>query len=277
MALSDDLRDDRRPARDPDDHRRPRDVLHRARLQQRHRPAAADVAARSRRRRPTSGADTLQTFRYVTFPAMRIGAARRGAARLRAVVRRGHRHDLHRRAASRRCRSGSSRASGSRTRSPLVNVAGLVAILLSVDPGLPRDAAHSRRRRHGRRPDLSAARTTASSAGRPRRTSGDRDEDDDHGEDAGTPDDRSTHRSGLLRPGWPCSGRLDPVEECPVSDPPPPVWRSALICDLSGGFAPGSVTSTARSPRRGSSRGRPGTRAGSPCRRTSTWCRRARA
>ena len=38
-------------------HRRPRDVLHRRRLQQRRRAAAADVGARSRRRRPTSARD----------------------------------------------------------------------------------------------------------------------------------------------------------------------------------------------------------------------------
>ena len=40
--------------RAPDDHRRPRHVLRRHRLQQRHRPPAADCRGRPRRRRPTS-------------------------------------------------------------------------------------------------------------------------------------------------------------------------------------------------------------------------------
>ena len=41
------------------------------------------------------GADTWQTFRYVTFPQLRYCAPRRRAARVRALVRRGRRHDLH--------------------------------------------------------------------------------------------------------------------------------------------------------------------------------------
>ncbi len=50
--------------------RRPRHVLHRARLQQRDRPAASDVASlRGSVRGPRRA--TFQTFRYVTFPAIR--------------------------------------------------------------------------------------------------------------------------------------------------------------------------------------------------------------
>ena len=80
------------------------------------------------------GADTLADVPPHHAPGDADRAARRRAARVRAVVRRGDRDDLHARAACRRSRSGSSRASGWRTRSPLVNVAGLVAILLSVIP-----------------------------------------------------------------------------------------------------------------------------------------------
>ena len=63
------------------------------------------------------GADTWQTFRYVTLPVAAHGAARGRAARVRALVRRGDRDDVHGRPGRRRCRSGSSRTSRGRTSS----------------------------------------------------------------------------------------------------------------------------------------------------------------
>ena len=50
---------------------RPRDVLRGPRLQQRDRPPAPDGQIARRKPRPDLGADTFQTFRYVTFPALR--------------------------------------------------------------------------------------------------------------------------------------------------------------------------------------------------------------
>ena len=52
-------------------HRRSRDVLRGGGLQQRAGPAAAHRRLASRRRRWTSARDVVQTFRYVTFPAVR--------------------------------------------------------------------------------------------------------------------------------------------------------------------------------------------------------------
>ena len=66
----DDLRDDRLPAGFARDRRRPRHVLRRARLQQRDRPPPARVALLEEASADL-GADTFQTFRRVTFPAMR--------------------------------------------------------------------------------------------------------------------------------------------------------------------------------------------------------------
>ena len=53
-----------------DDHHRPRDVLHRRRLQQRHRPAAPDVRRRSYEASADLGAHGFQTFRSVTLPML---------------------------------------------------------------------------------------------------------------------------------------------------------------------------------------------------------------
>ena len=55
------------------------------------------------------GADSIQTFRLVTLPALGNGVARGWPARLRALVRRGDRDGLHGRLGARRSRSGSSR------------------------------------------------------------------------------------------------------------------------------------------------------------------------
>ncbi len=79
------------------------------------------------------GADSFMTFRRISFPALRT-ALIAGPPRLRAVVRRGHRHDLHGRRHPDAADLRSSRASGSTTRSRSLNVAGLVAIMLSVIP-----------------------------------------------------------------------------------------------------------------------------------------------
>ena len=80
------------------------------------------------------GADSWQTFRYVTFPQMRTALLAGGAARVRALVRRGRRHDLHRRARSRRSRSGSSRSSRGPRELPIVNVVALFVIVVSIIP-----------------------------------------------------------------------------------------------------------------------------------------------
>ena len=228
---------------------------------------------RSRRRRRTWARDSFQTFRFVTFPAMRTailaGALLAFALSFDEVIVTifvaGRR--------ARRCPIWIFQSFRLANQVALVNVAGLVAILLIGHPGLHRDADHERHR--GRRPNLSGARATAPSAGRPRGRGRSR-----RGRRSrrGCGHARMTGHAWFWtpRPGLGRAGRFDPVEECPVSDPPPPVWRSGLSLRLNRGFAPGSVTSTVRSSRRGTSRDRPGTRAGSPCRRTSTWCRRAR-
>ena len=82
------------------DHRgRPRDLLHRRGLQQRHRPPAPHLAATLIEASMDLGADGFQTFRHVVLPQHRHRAARRRHARLRALLRRGDRHHLHRRPA----------------------------------------------------------------------------------------------------------------------------------------------------------------------------------
>ena len=58
------------------------------------------------------GADTWQTFRYVTLPQHAVGAGRRRPARLRPLLRRDHRHRRSRSGPAKKpCRSGSSRTS----------------------------------------------------------------------------------------------------------------------------------------------------------------------
>ena len=98
------------------DHR-PRDVLHRRRLQQRRSPGSAAWAAASRRPRPTSAPSGWQTFRLVTFPLMRSALVAGAHARVRACpsTRSSSRRSPPARA-SRRCRSGSSRTCSARTR-----------------------------------------------------------------------------------------------------------------------------------------------------------------
>ena len=100
------------------------------------------------------GADTWQTFRYVTFPVLRTALRRGRPAGLRPVVRRDHRHDVHGRDRRRRCRSGSSTTLRAPNQRPIVNVVALVLILRLGDPGLPRPAAQLGHRRDRRRPAL---------------------------------------------------------------------------------------------------------------------------
>ena len=103
----------REPVAVDGDHR-PRDVLHRRRLQQRRRAAAAHARlARGRGRRPRRAALARRSC-DITLPADALGADRRRAARLRAELRRGDRHDVHRGRDARRCRSGSSTTSAAR-------------------------------------------------------------------------------------------------------------------------------------------------------------------
>ena len=81
------------------DHRaRPRDLLHRRRLQQRRRAPAPHLARRWSRRRWTSAPTASRPSATSCCPT-RHRAARRRHAGLRAVLRRGHRHHLHRRPA----------------------------------------------------------------------------------------------------------------------------------------------------------------------------------
>ena len=116
------------------DRRRPRDVLHRARLQQRHRPAAAASAPSLEEASADLGADTLQTFRRITLPGMRTallaGALLAFALSFDEII-------VTNFTAGRRADAADldlPELPAGRTRSPLVNVAGLVAILLSVIP-----------------------------------------------------------------------------------------------------------------------------------------------
>ena len=95
-------------ARPADDRHRPRDVLHRRRLQQRRRAAAADSdvvrggVGRPRRRRPCRPSATSPS----RCCARRCSPARCSPSRCQ--LRRDHRDHVHRRPAGRRCRSGSS-------------------------------------------------------------------------------------------------------------------------------------------------------------------------
>ena len=133
MALSTTFADDRAAARVPVDRHRARDVLHRARLQQRHRPAPAHRAiARGGLGRP--GRRRLGNVPAGDVPGRPVGHAGRNAARVRALLRRGDRHDLHRRRRARRCRIWIFQSFRLANQVPLVNVAGLAAILLSVIP-----------------------------------------------------------------------------------------------------------------------------------------------
>ena len=95
-----------------DDHHRPRDLLHRRRLQQRARAAAAPVGlvrgglGRPRRR-------LLANLSLRDLPGAADGASCGRAARVRTLVRRGRSSRCSPRARSRRSRSGSSPRSGS--------------------------------------------------------------------------------------------------------------------------------------------------------------------
>ena len=71
IALNASINNVRHPVQPVDDHDRPRDLLHRGRLQQRDRAAAPDARPRSSRRRWTSGPTGGRPSGYVTFPAIR--------------------------------------------------------------------------------------------------------------------------------------------------------------------------------------------------------------
>ena len=74
---------------------RPRDVLHRARLQQRRRAAFDGLRGRFDEASSDLGADSWTTFRRVILPLDAHLAHGRWVARVRALLRRGHRHRLH--------------------------------------------------------------------------------------------------------------------------------------------------------------------------------------
>ena len=80
------------------------------------------------------GADQWQTFRHVTFPAIRTALLAGGAAGVRAVVRRGHRDDVH---------DGRRRADDPHLDPPelhpdqglpIVNAVALILIVVSIIP-----------------------------------------------------------------------------------------------------------------------------------------------
>ncbi len=95
------------------------------------------------------GADSWQTFRYVTFPQMRSALSGGWAARLRALLRRGDRHDLHVRRAADAADLDAHELRRPREL-PIVNVVALFVIIASIVPGLDRAAGDHRAARHGR-------------------------------------------------------------------------------------------------------------------------------
>ena len=122
---------DARPAHDRD---RPRDLLHRRRLQQRDRAAAADVVPRSRRRRPTSA---RPRGRPSAWSPCRICAAPWSPARCspsRSPSTRSSSPRSRSAPATRPCRSGSSNNFSRPNQLPIVNVVAVFVILLSIIP-----------------------------------------------------------------------------------------------------------------------------------------------
>ena len=69
-----DVPDDRHRLRPADDHHRPRHVLRRGRLQQRRSPGCGARPRSTEEASMDLGADTWQTFRHVTLPAIAHGA-----------------------------------------------------------------------------------------------------------------------------------------------------------------------------------------------------------
>ena len=121
------------------DHRRPRHVLHRDRLQQRDRPPATHGAiARGGVDGPRRG--HLPDIPARDVPGHRHGAGRRRPARVRAVVRRDHRHDLHGRAGTQTLPIWIfQQLPAGPIRFPLVNVASVI-----VHPAVGRSRSTSR-------------------------------------------------------------------------------------------------------------------------------------
>ena len=112
---------------------RPRDVLHRRRLQQRDRPAAAVVdLVRGGVRRPRG--DAVADRPLVTLPNMRTRAGRRRAAGFRTVFRRDHRHRVHDRGRRGDAADWLLNNFSRPQQLPIVNVVAVIVILLSIIP-----------------------------------------------------------------------------------------------------------------------------------------------
>ena len=125
-------------------HRRPRHVLHRRRLQQRRRAAAAHVALVRGGLAPTSAPTRGRRSVTSRFPQLRsalvAGALLAFALSFDEVIV----TTFTAGPARRRCRSGSSTTSRARTSCRSSTSSRVLVIVLSIDPGLPRAAAHGR-------------------------------------------------------------------------------------------------------------------------------------
>ena len=81
------------------------------------------------------GADTWTPSGWITLPAMGTALVAGALLAFALSLRRDHRHDVHGwRRARRRCRSGSSRTTRAPNQLPLVNVASVMVLVLSIIP-----------------------------------------------------------------------------------------------------------------------------------------------
>ena len=135
------LPDDRLRLRAADDHRRPRHVLRRGRLQQRDRPAATHLAL------VRGGVGGPRRRHVHDVPPRDVpghpDGARSPAACWRSPCRstRSSSRTSWPGRATRRCRSGSSATTSGPNQLPLVNVAAVLVLIAVDDPGLPGVAA----------------------------------------------------------------------------------------------------------------------------------------
>ena len=147
--------------------RRPRDLLHRRRLQQRRSPGCGASRPRSRRPRPTSAPTPWQTFRCVTLPEHAHRAGRRRACwPSRSPSTRSSSPRSRSAPATRRCRSGSSTTSSRPNQLPIVNVVAVFVILISIIPvyfanKLSQDVGGGGGRAGGAKPEGLTAEATA--------------------------------------------------------------------------------------------------------------------
>ena len=230
----------RHRARHVHDHRRPRDVLHRHDLQQRHRAPPADLAPTFEEASGDLGADTFRTFRRITLPAIRTslvaGALLAFALSFDEIIVTNFTAGRGRPDAAdldlQQLLAAEPAAARERGRGP-----GPRAL---DHPGLPRDPDHPWR---GRDPQPDASRRAPSQPGLPadravhdetHRERRGREQGEPGGGNAGAPDERE-HRvrppPGQEAGHW--SAGTIPSEECPI-ECGPAVWRGPLIRHLPG-------------------------------------------